>query len=90
MILDKDESLEKEADKMQEECEELIRAIELKDKDNTLEEIWDVIQVAVGMLYTLQETENANIKISLQKHLKKLVDRGWKDKGEVLIQVIKW
>lgn len=89
MILDKEETLTKEFVKLQEEFKEVSKAIELNDIENIVEEVLDVVQVCIGMLETLQETKNIDIRQEVSRHVKKLVQRGWKDKGKLLFQVIK-
>lgn len=89
MILDKEETLTKEFVKLQEEFKEVSKAIELNDIENIAEEVLDVVQVCIGMLETLQETKNIDIRQEVGRHVKKLVERGWKDKGKILFQVIK-
>lgn len=89
MILDKEETLPEELLKLQEEVNEVKEAILNNDTENTTEEVLDVIQVCVGMLYTLKKTKNVDIRKEFNKHTKKLVKRGWKDKGIVLVQAIR-
>ncbi|WP_243152592.1 hypothetical protein [Clostridium sporogenes] len=81
MVLDKKDTWEKQADKLVEETKEVLEAIQ--------EEVLDVIQVAIGMLDTLEE-EGYSLKQRICKHLKKLRKRGWKTKKLIVFQVFNW
>jgi len=89
MILDKEETLPQELLKLQEEFKEVKEAIINGDKENTTEEILDNIQVLIGMLDTKIKTEGMDLEKELNKHNRKLLKRGWKSKGKVLIKIIK-
>ncbi|ABS34316.1 nucleotide pyrophosphohydrolase [Clostridium botulinum] len=89
MILDKEETLPEELLKLQEEFKEVRQAILNKDKENTTEEILDIIQVSVGMLYTKVKTENIDLEKELNRHNRKLLKRGWKTKGNIYLKFIK-
>lgn len=89
MILDKSETLKQEREKLLEESIELMNAITLYDIENTIEEVLDVIQVCVGILDTLGKEENIDLEKEINKHNRKLLKRGWKSKGRVLIKIIK-
>lgn len=89
MVLDKKDTWEKQADKLVEETKEVLEAIQEGDKEHIAEEVLDVIQVAIGMLDTLEE-EGYSLKKSICKHLKKLRKRGWKTKKLIVFQVFNW
>ncbi|NFP92386.1 MazG nucleotide pyrophosphohydrolase domain-containing protein [Clostridium sporogenes] len=89
MILDKEETLPQELLKLQEEFKEVKEAILNKDKENTTEEILDIIQVSVGMLYTKVKTEGMDLEKELNRHNRKLLKRGWKSKGNIYLKLIK-
>ncbi|HDK7158455.1 TPA: nucleotide pyrophosphohydrolase [Clostridium botulinum] len=89
MILDKEETLSQELLKLEEEFKEVKEAIINGDKQNTAEEILDNIQVLIGMLDTKVKTENMDLEKELNRHNRKLLKRGWKSKGKVLIKIIK-
>ncbi|AUN25426.1 nucleotide pyrophosphohydrolase [Clostridium botulinum] len=83
MILDKEETLPEELLKLQEEFKEVKEAIINGDKENTTEEILDLIQVSVGMLYTKVKTENMDLEKEINKHNRKLLKRGWEFKSKI-------
>ncbi|ACO87203.1 nucleotide pyrophosphohydrolase [Clostridium botulinum] len=87
MILDKEETLPQELLKLQEEFKEVSNAIIANDKENTTEEILDLIQVSVGMLYTKQKTEDMDLEKEINKHNRKLLERGWEFKGKINIKI---
>ncbi|MBY6846698.1 nucleotide pyrophosphohydrolase [Clostridium botulinum] len=87
MILDKEESLPQELVKLQEEFKEVSNAIISNDKENTTEEILDNMQVLIGMLYTKVKTENMDLEKELNRHNRKLLNRGWKIKGKINIKI---
>ena len=89
MILDKEETLPEELLKLQEEFKEVKEAIINGDKENTTEEILDLMQVCVGMLDTKVKIENMDLEKELNRHNRKLLKRGWENRGKVLIQIIK-
>nr|WP_053341125.1 MazG nucleotide pyrophosphohydrolase domain-containing protein [Clostridium botulinum] len=89
MVLNKKDTWEKQADKLLEETKEVLEAIQEKDKEHIAEEVLDVIQVAIGMLDTLEE-EGYSLKKMICKHLKKLRKRGWKTKKLIILQVFNW
>ncbi|NFH33601.1 nucleotide pyrophosphohydrolase [Clostridium sporogenes] len=87
MILDKEETLPEELLKLQEEFKEVKEAILNNDKENTTEEILDLMQVCVGMLDTKSKTENMDLEKELNRHNRKLLKRGWKTKGKINIKI---
>lgn len=89
MVLDKKDTWEKQASKLLEETKEVLEAIQEKDKEHVAEEVLDVIQVAIGMLDTL-EGEGYSLKHMICTHLKKLKKRGWKSKKLIIFQVFNW
>nr|WP_208459567.1 nucleotide pyrophosphohydrolase [Clostridium botulinum] len=87
MILDKEETLPQELLKLQEEFKEVKQAIINGDKQNTTEEILDNMQVLIGMLYTKVKTENIDLEKEINRHNRKLLERGWEFKGKVSIKI---
>ncbi|AUM91536.1 MazG nucleotide pyrophosphohydrolase domain-containing protein [Clostridium botulinum] len=87
MILDKNETLKQEREKLLEESLELMNAITSYDIENTIEETLDVMQVCIGILDTLQKEENIDLEKELNKHNSKLLGRGWKSKGKINIKI---
>lgn len=83
-ILKKDDDWSMHWDKLKEECEELLTEISdrkagSKNDGKILEETFDVIQMAVGILDKL-EGEGCNIEKASYSHIGKLVDRCWRFK----------
>ncbi|EKS4344817.1 MazG-like family protein [Clostridium botulinum] len=87
MILDKEETLPQELLKLQEEFKEVKEAIINGDKQNTTEEILDIMQVCIGMLDTQVKNKDIDLEEEVSKHNKKLVNRGWKFKKRIFFQV---
>ncbi|MBO0575130.1 nucleotide pyrophosphohydrolase [Clostridium botulinum] len=87
MILDKNETLKQEREKLLEESIELMNAITSYDIENTIEEVMDVIQVCIGMLDTLEKEENIDLEKELNRHNKKLLKRKWKSKGKIVLKI---
>ncbi|ENK0837092.1 MazG-like family protein [Clostridium botulinum] len=87
MILDKEETLPQELLKLQEEFKEVKEAIIANDKENTTEEILDIMQVCIGMLDTQVKNKDIDLEEEINKHNKKLVNRGWKFKKRIFFQV---
>ncbi|NFQ87509.1 nucleotide pyrophosphohydrolase [Clostridium sporogenes] len=87
MILDKEETLPQELLKLQEEFKEVKEGIIANDKQNTTEEILDIMQVCIGMLDTQVKNKDIDLKEEVSKHNKKLVNRGWKFKKRIFFQV---
>lgn len=68
-------STDEELLKLMEEVEEFIKAIENKDKENTIEEFYDIIQVLVNLVNRydcIDELEEGK-----KKHVEKLINRKW-------------
>lgn len=61
--------------KLSEEVEELEEAVELNDKAKIMEEVLDILQVSIGMLYKLFK-EGMIIEQGVHRHNKKLANRG--------------
>ncbi|MBN3352672.1 hypothetical protein CF087_18770 [Clostridium botulinum] len=81
-------TLENFVDKLQEEVTELKEAVEDKNNTNHIaEEAWDCLQMCVEILDKLESKHNVNLKASLNKHHKKIKERGWKAKKMVIFQV---
>ncbi|HDK7158949.1 TPA: nucleotide pyrophosphohydrolase [Clostridium botulinum] len=89
MILDKNETLKQEREKLLEESLELMNAITSYDIENTIEETLDVMQVCVGILDTIEKQENIDLNKEINRHNRKLLKRGWKTKGNIYIKLIK-
>lgn len=83
-------SLESTALKLMEEAGELAQAIgkfrglsgevRLKEEDITErlgEELLDVAQTAVSMMYVLEEDYGVDLSSALEKHIQKLIDKGY-------------
>lgn len=87
MILKKEETLPEELLKLQEEFKEVKEAIINGDKENTTEEILDLMQVCVGMLDTKAKTEGMNLEKEINRHNRKLLERGWESKGKINIKI---
>ncbi|MBY6846756.1 nucleotide pyrophosphohydrolase [Clostridium botulinum] len=87
MILDKNETLKQEREKLLEESLELMNAITSYDIENTIEETLDVMQVCIGILDTIEKQEDIDLEKELNRHNRKLLDRGWKSKGKINIKI---
>ncbi|KZL94348.1 MazG nucleotide pyrophosphohydrolase domain-containing protein [Clostridium magnum] len=72
--------------KLKEEVNELGEAIEEGDKDHIAEEVLDVVQVCIAILFKLF-MNGINIEDAVHKHNKKLTDRFWKPKAVIKITV---
>lgn len=88
MVLDKKDKWKEHEKKVNEESEELVEAIKEGNTAHIAEEALDNIQVAVGILDKLYH-EGMNIEEAIFTHNKKLVNRGWKHKAVVKVQVNK-
>lgn len=88
MVLDKKEKWGMHKAKVYEESLELVEAIKEGDNAHIAEEALDVIQVTIGVLDKLHN-EGMDIQQAIYRHNKKLVNRGWKEKAIVKIQVNK-
>lgn len=86
MILDKNDPWPTHGAKLIEEAEELAEGIENGDKANIAEEAFDTIQVCIGILDKLR-IEGIDIRTECLRHEKKLINRGWKHKGILEIEV---
>jgi len=98
MVLDRSKQLEIDnsianwdcfMEKFGEEGCEVYRAIENKDMVNLQEELFDVIQVCIGMLDKL-DREGLSFRNGLNKHHKKLVSRGWTSKKMINFTINDW
>lgn len=72
-------NLDELIDKLDEEHDEFINAIEFYDYDNILEEFYDMVQVMVNILDKMDITTK-EIESAYFKHHRKLLDRGWEFK----------
>ncbi|AZV56784.1 MazG nucleotide pyrophosphohydrolase domain-containing protein [Clostridium sp. AWRP] len=88
MVLDKNDKWETHMDKVNEESRELIEAIKEGNMSHIAEEVLDNIQVSIGILDKLYN-EGLNIEEVVHIHNRKLVNRGWKHKAAVRVQVNK-
>ncbi|ENK0558952.1 hypothetical protein AB2T19_003804 [Clostridium botulinum] len=83
-------TLEEMVSKLQEEVTELKEAIKNKDNiDHISEESWDCFQLSAEVLDKLKEQHNVNLEESLNKHHKKIRERGWNAK-KVMYFKITW
>ncbi|NEZ47619.1 hypothetical protein FDF74_10495 [Clostridium niameyense] len=81
-------TLENLIDKLQEEVKELKDAAEDKNNiDHIAEEAWDSLQMCIEVLDKLESKHNINLKITLNKHHKKIKEREWKAKKMIVFQV---
>ncbi|EJO5349415.1 hypothetical protein NRP93_003593 [Clostridium botulinum] len=81
-------TLEDLIEKLQEEVTELREAVKNKNNiEHKSEEAWDCLQLSVEILDKLEEQDNVNLKTSLNKHHKKLKERGWKAKKIIVFQI---
>ncbi|KOY64214.1 MazG nucleotide pyrophosphohydrolase domain-containing protein [Clostridium sporogenes] len=87
MILDKNETLKQEREKLLEESLELMNAITSCGIENTTEEVLDVIQVCIGILDTLEKEEDIDLEKEFNRHNRKLLGRDWKSKGKIIIKI---
>jgi NTP pyrophosphatase (non-canonical NTP hydrolase) len=88
MVIDKNDSWGMHKAKAHEECLELIEAINENDELHIAEEALDNIQVSIGILDKLS-SEGVDIQTVINKHNKKLINRGWKSKITIKVQLIK-
>jgi NTP pyrophosphatase (non-canonical NTP hydrolase) len=86
MILDKNERWSLHKSKVYEECLELVEAINSDDQVHIAEEAFDIIQVATGILDKLHH-EGIDIQQAIYRHNKKLINRGWKCKAIIKVQI---
>jgi phosphoribosyl-ATP pyrophosphohydrolase len=95
MNLDKNKSLKLDhsiwtwneiLNKAKEEAKELTEAIKDGDKAHIAEEVLDNIQINIGILDKLHQ-EGINVNQEFLRHEKKLINRGWKSKGVIEIEV---
>ncbi|SHH54516.1 hypothetical protein SAMN02745135_01148 [Caloranaerobacter azorensis DSM 13643] len=88
-VLDKKEDWAQHQQKLKEEFKELSLALATTNIygeeaiENIAEEALDVIQVCIGILDRVNENNPRILKNKIQRHVVKLVNRGWKFK-EVL------
>ncbi|MHB8084117.1 MazG nucleotide pyrophosphohydrolase domain-containing protein [Clostridium botulinum] len=81
-------TLEEMVSKLQEEVTELKEAIKNKDNiEHISEESWDCFQLSAEVLDKLEDQHNVNLEESLNKHHKKLRERGWKAKKMLVFEV---
>ncbi|RMD05064.1 hypothetical protein D9O40_00820 [Clostridium autoethanogenum] len=88
MVLDKKDKWKEHEKKVNEESEELVEAIKEGNTTHIAEEALDNIQVSIGVLDKLYH-EGMNIEEAIFTHNRKLVNRGWKHKAVVKVQVNK-
>lgn len=88
MVLSKEDKWKEHEKKVNEESEELVEAIEEKDAAHIAEEALDNIQVNIGILDKLYH-DGVNIEEAVHTHNRKLVNRGWKHKAVIKVQVNK-
>ena len=68
-----------QTDKVYEEVDEFISAFENIDDINLIEEFWDVVQSMMGII-DLRKITKEELMNGLDKHYKKLENRGYKFK----------
>lgn len=88
MVLNKEDKWKTHKDKVDEESTELIEAIKEGNTAHIAEEALDNIQVNIGILDKLYH-DGVNIEEAVHTHNRKLVNRGWKHKAVVKVQVNK-
>lgn len=72
--------------KLREEVNELGEAIEEEDNTNIAAEVLDVVQVCIAILFKLFMS-GVNIQDAVDKHNKKLLNRDWKPRAVIKINV---
>lgn len=72
--------------KLQEETKEVVQA---KSTAELAEEVLDVVQVCIGIISYLIEKRGLKLKYEVNRHVKKLKNRGWKVRKWIMINVIK-
>ncbi|WP_129600590.1 hypothetical protein [Anaerophilus nitritogenes] len=84
-VLKKDHDWDKHMEKVDEESQELNKAIQEvvsnkdeKSLDHVAEEAFDIIQVAIGILDKVEKESYGIVKKMSGKHYGKLVYRGWR------------
>lgn len=75
-------------EKLDEESAEVYHAIASESNERQAEEIIDVIQVCVALL-DLLEQEGIDIKEQVARHMFKLLERGWRYKAVLTIDITK-
>ena len=98
MVLDRSRQLEIDnneldirtmLDKLYEESLEVQTALDNRDFLNLQEELFDTIQVCIGILDKL-DREGLSLRTGLNKHHKKLVSRGWTSKKMINFTINDW
>lgn len=80
-------SIDEFKNKLNEECKEVC---EETDTIKLAYELLDVIQIAIGLLVVLVDKHGLNLKLVLQRHIKKLRSRGWHFKNIINFQILDW
>ena len=70
-------TLKDEVCKLSEEHHEFQRAVVANDRENMIEEFFDIIQAAMGVVEKVGITD-IELKLGLKRHNQKLLSRGWK------------
>lgn len=83
------DSWEKISNKLEEEYHEVQEAIREADKLHVAEEVFDVLQVCIRALVLLTK-DGFDIRQLFNRHNKKLVNRGWKEKKIINIFIKEW
>lgn len=73
--------------KLKEECEEVM---EENNTEKLAYELLDVIQVCIVCLHILVDKQGLNLKRAIQKHMKKLRNRGWHFSKMLVFQILDW
>lgn len=88
-ILVKNDGWRQHGDKLMEEANELAKAIDNNDKENLVEELFDVAEVLIGIADKLND-EGIGLTEGCFKHRSKLIKRGWKTKGIVRVKILRF
>ena len=72
-----------------EEAYEVVNAYDFGDMVNLQEELFDTIQICIGMLDRLDK-DGLSLITGLNKHHKKLVSRGWESKKMINFTINDW
>ncbi|TDT63404.1 hypothetical protein [Fonticella tunisiensis] len=88
LVLKKNDTIKEMLSKLDEEVLEVIHAATAENEERVAEEVFDTIQVCIGILDKL-ERFGADIKGSLERHNKKLLERGWEYEKVIHINVVR-
>jgi len=77
------------AEKVKEECKELIEALHGTDMEHIVEEALDVLQLSVGLMDRACSCKGLSLDKQINLHNMKLIGRGWDYKKMLEIQEVK-